>query len=259
MYAMHHPPKGAPRATGVLLCNPFGQEAIRSHRLFRVLADQLARQGFHVLRFDYFATGDSAGEDGEGDIEGWCRDVLSADDELRRRSGCTRTSWFGLRLGATIAALASLTTQHALDRIVLWDPVVDGPVYRKEMYESHLAACAASFGARWTFDQELRDMAKRAAEDEVIGFALPGLLRDQLRQICAQRLAAAQAHHVALLAEPALPGLTSLWEQITRLGKSVSVVITENKINWTSNEAMDSSIVPPRSLQAAVSLLTGEQ
>jgi hypothetical protein len=52
----------------VLLCNPFGQEAIRCHRAFRLLSARLASSGIPSLRFDYFGTGDSPGNDGEGDL-----------------------------------------------------------------------------------------------------------------------------------------------------------------------------------------------
>ena len=47
----------------------------------------------HRLRFDYTATGDSAGDDAEGDLASWQQNILSAAEEL-----------IGLRLGATLAA-----------------------------------------------------------------------------------------------------------------------------------------------------------
>ena len=59
--AFHVAQRLQPRSTAVLLCNPFGEEASRSHRTFRVLATQLERTGFSVLRFDYSGTGDSLG------------------------------------------------------------------------------------------------------------------------------------------------------------------------------------------------------
>ena len=46
------------RATGVLLCNPLGDDLIRAHRPFRHLAEDLSAAGFPVLRFDFDGTGE---------------------------------------------------------------------------------------------------------------------------------------------------------------------------------------------------------
>src|SRR5690349_2644367 len=87
LFGMFHPrPATAAPRRGVLLCNAFGREAIRAHRVFRVLAERLSRAGCDVLRFDYYATGDSAGDDGEVDFSAWPRDILAAHSELLARS-----------------------------------------------------------------------------------------------------------------------------------------------------------------------------
>lgn len=258
MFGMVHQPEGVLRHEAVVLCNPFGQEAIRCHRLQKLLADQLARQGFHVLRFDYYGTGDSAGEDLEGDLEGWCQDVLVADAELRLRSGCKRVSWFGLRLGASIAALASRQSRNVLSQLVLLDPVIDGPAYLEEMADAHIDGRRQAFGARWYFDKKFAEMAAREIHDEVLGFALSPILRTQLADLSAQRLAAAEAEHVALCAGPDLAGLAALQQQMTMLAKPYSILSVETNINWISNEAMDSSIAPPELLKAIITLFKAE-
>ncbi|MDE2122022.1 MAG: alpha/beta hydrolase, partial [Betaproteobacteria bacterium] len=76
LFALHQPAAaGARRHHGVLICNPFGQEAIRAHRFLRVLSERLSASGFDVLRFDYFGTGDSAGTEAEADLDTWVRDI----------------------------------------------------------------------------------------------------------------------------------------------------------------------------------------
>lgn len=259
IFAMHHIPAAEHRGEGVLLCNPFGQEAIRCHRLFRILADQLTRQGFHVMRFDYFATGDSAGEDGDGDLDLWCDDVLSADEEFRLHSDCNQISWFGLRLGASIAALASQRAKRPPNRLLLWDPVIDGPAYLEEIAAAHMEARRASFGARWTFDQSLVNMARKEIEHESLGFALPKKLRIQLEQLSAAKLASTKAKSLSLLLGPEITGEESLRQKWAEQGKSPSLATISTKINWTSNEAMNSTIVPLDALHAAVALLKGTE
>ena len=91
----------APRH-GVVLCNAFGREAIRAHRLYRVLADRLSRAGCDVLRFDYYGTGDSGGDDATIDLDGFGNDLRAAHAELVRRTGVSRVVWLGMRLGAVV-------------------------------------------------------------------------------------------------------------------------------------------------------------
>ncbi|MEC5216189.1 exosortase A-associated hydrolase 2 [Actimicrobium sp. GrIS 1.19] len=257
LFAIYHPATAAPRHEGVLLCNPFGQEAIRCHRLFRILADQLARQGFDVLRFDYLGTGDSDGDDTVGDLDAWCDDVLAASTELQRRSGAQRIAWLGLRLGATVAAMASARTQQPLSRLVLWDPVIDGNAFLAAMAAAHRAARTESFGARWAIERRIRDQADIEASTEVLGFALTARLRAQLAGLGDAQLARTDADQIALLIGPGVPEAEALRQQLARQNKSVSLTTVSTAINWTSNEAMDSSIVPPDALKAIVALLKG--
>lgn len=132
LYGIYTPPTSHPLAKGVVLCYPWGQEYVRAHRSFRILADALAAKGLHVLRFDYFGTGDSAGEGYELDLEGCRGDVVAAVDELRSMSGVPRVALVGLRLGATLAA-ATAALEPRVRRLALWDPVVDGRTYVDEL------------------------------------------------------------------------------------------------------------------------------
>jgi uncharacterized protein len=90
LFGMLHRPERGTTGTGVLVCNPFGQEAVRSHRLFRVMAERLARSGRSVMRFDYFGTGDSAGDEDDADLDAWQHDILRAHAELVERWHCGR-------------------------------------------------------------------------------------------------------------------------------------------------------------------------
>lgn len=125
----YHPPRGrGPFRRGVVLCYPMGAEYMRAHQTFRWLASLLTENGLHVLRFDYFGTGDSSGQGEDGSPEQWLDDIGSAVDELKATTGIREVSLMGLRLGGTLAAVhASRRTD--LDRVVLWDPVVFGATH----------------------------------------------------------------------------------------------------------------------------------
>lgn len=132
LFGVYHAPRSSPSERGVVLCYPIGQEYMRGHRAFRQLALLLARSGFHVLRFDYYATGDSAGASEEGSPDQWLADVEAAIDELKDMAEVERVSLVGARLGAALAAQVA-GRRDDVDRVVLWDPVVGGAAYVEEV------------------------------------------------------------------------------------------------------------------------------
>jgi pimeloyl-ACP methyl ester carboxylesterase len=144
--ALHHPQRLRPRTTAVLLCNPFGEEASRAHRTFRVLATQLERAGYTALRFDYSGTGDSQGESADATLDAWIRDIGTAAEQLRAASEASRIAIIGLRFGATLAALAAARGEVRPRHLVLWDPVVDGAAYLRELAAQHRAYMRMEMG-----------------------------------------------------------------------------------------------------------------
>ncbi len=123
LYGFYHPPVGDGRA--VILCPSLGLEYQYAHRALRVLAQRLAENGSHVLRFDYRGTGNSWGKDTEVDLDQWCDDLDLAARELRTMSGKPRLDFVGLRLGGAVAQKVG-EEFGGVDRLVLWDPVLNG-------------------------------------------------------------------------------------------------------------------------------------
>ena len=122
-----------------VLCAPVGPEYTRSHRTVRHLADRLARAGIPALRFDYHGSGDSAGSESDPDRLGhWKRSIAAAVREARRLSRCERVCLIGVRLGATLAALEA--EEVNADLLVLWNPVVKGRSYVRELQAMAMTA-----------------------------------------------------------------------------------------------------------------------
>ena len=133
LFAWHHvAPRAIPRDCVAVLCAPIGPEYTRSHRTLRYLADRLALAGIPALRFDYQGSGNSAGhEDTPDRIGAWRRSIAAAVWHARRLSGCSRVCLVGIRLGATLAALEA--DDVGADLVVLWNPVVKGRAYTREL------------------------------------------------------------------------------------------------------------------------------
>jgi pimeloyl-ACP methyl ester carboxylesterase len=89
----------------------------------RQLAARLVRAGFHVLRFDYFGTGDSYGGPGEGDLASWCGDIETAIEELKEIAGATKVNLAGLRLGANLSARVAAHRPKEINKLILWEPL----------------------------------------------------------------------------------------------------------------------------------------
>jgi pimeloyl-ACP methyl ester carboxylesterase len=105
---------------------------MRAHRAFRQLAMLLSRNGFHTHTFDYFGTGDSSGDASDASLSQWIEDANAAADELKDTAEVQRVAFVGLRIGASVAALAA-AGRSDVDHVVLWDPAVRGADYVREI------------------------------------------------------------------------------------------------------------------------------
>jgi acyl transferase domain-containing protein len=188
LFGIYQAPRaGLARAEGVLLCYPIGQEYMVSHWAFRRLSNLLSRAGFHVFRFDYFGTGDSAGQSGEGGVSRWKADICSAAQELRKISGVKKVSAVGLRLGAALAAEACAGGLY-LKNLVLWDLVVSGKKYMDELAKMHKR-----------YYSFLKQQKTESAPDELLGFPFPNDMRASIEEVDLFLLPQLRAERIALV------------------------------------------------------------
>jgi len=249
LFGLFHAATGAlERAECVVVCNPFGHEAIRAHRLLRIVAERLAAAGFPVLRFDYYGTGDSDGDENGATLGQWSEDIVKADLEARRMSGQPHAAWLGLRLGATLAAMASAGTRMAPRRLVLWDPVLDGNAYLEELFRSqrkHLEA--ARVPGPWDPGTE--------GDTEALGFPIPAALRREIVALDAPRLlAASRAPNVTVLASEDFADLALLQSADTARRARLHGIAA--RMAWDTEEAIEAALVPAQALDAIVQCMT---
>lgn len=130
LFGIYEPGAGAShQATAAVICAPWGEEYLHSHRPLRFLARRLAEAGVHTLRFDYFGTGDSGGDVADASLRGAEDDVLTAVEELKATADAERVLLIGMRLGANLAMSAAARSPADVSGLVLWDPVVDTDGY----------------------------------------------------------------------------------------------------------------------------------
>jgi pimeloyl-ACP methyl ester carboxylesterase len=198
LFGFYHPPRHrAPsdatriRRLGILLCPPFGYEAMCAYRPYRRLAEQLAEHGFPVLRFDYHGTGNSAGDDRDpGRVAAWLKNIDAAIDQLERLSGCRRVGLFGTRLSATMAAVAA-GSRSDVAALALWGPSLTGKTFLREELAVH--KLRAQQRAARTSTAPAPD-----ADGEVLGFVLTAETSRDIKALELSSLARAPASALVL-------------------------------------------------------------
>ncbi len=236
---------GRPKA--VVFCYPMGQEQIRAHRAFGNLSVRLSKAGWHVLRFDYYGCGDSAGESDEGDVDQWRSDVVTAIEQVRLDHGLAKDSLIGLRLGATLATLVA-SQRNDIDQLVLWDPILDGKGYLEEQSASHRAWLARRAELGW-------DPPKQDDEvSQVLGFPLTNGMRKTLEEIDLLKLSKHPARDVLIIRADENEGARHLEAHLRVLDCDVEYqCLPEAKI-WL-HLTMSQRVVPVQTLELIVAWL----
>lgn len=244
--AFHSPQRLRARSAAVLLCNPFGEEAARAHRIYRVLATQLERAGYACLRFDFSGTGDSSGDAHDATIEQWLRDLATAAAELRAASGSPRVALVGLRLGATLAALATSRGELRPRHLLLWDPVVSGSNYLGELAEQHRAYMLEEMGeAGWT---DRLEISPEGFPTEALGTPIAPPLMHQLAAVDLMQ-EELNADLLTVIATHSHPDLER-WKARIGEGATTRWLGMQGSAAWNSDAALNAATVPMDIVQA---------
>jgi len=249
--AFHVAQRLQPRSTAVLLCNPFGEEASRSHRTFRVLATQLERAGFSVLRFDYSCTGDSLGSSEDASVATWIADIEAAAQKLREVSGARSISLIGLRFGASLAMLAGARGNLQPRHLLMWDPIVDGAAYLRELVGQHEAYMREELGPAW------RDRLRTHPDGspvEAFGAPISAALAAELAAIDLARISPTAEQITVVSTKPSADT-----ERLRgQLPQARWIDLPESTV-WNSDAALNAMIVPMDIVQALVAQLEKTQ
>jgi pimeloyl-ACP methyl ester carboxylesterase len=249
LFGIYHTPEAeAARSTAIVLCCPLGHEYLRAHRAFRNLAVALAGRGYHVLRFDYFGVGDSSGEAAEVSLHQCLEDLGAAIEELKDTAGVTRVSLIGLRMGATLAAMAA-ARRRDIDRLVLWDPALDGRGYIEELttlqrvwLEDRMGAVPASVG-----------------RDELIGFVLTDAIRAEFEAATLSPFPKVNAKSVDLMLSERRPSYARLVTDVQAAHHAVTCTVVDEPGHWTSADLVHQILLPHAMIRSIVALMTSQR
>ena len=252
LFGVYHPPAvERPVPAAAVLCYPFLQEYLRSHRAFHRLASLLTARGWHVLRFDYSGCGDSY-DDSRPDAGAWRKDVQLACDELRERAQTTRLALIGMRQGASLAASVSYDTQP-LSELVMWDPVIDGPTYRQQLL-AFRHAVTLSPGAR-------RKLERLHSGDRGVGLEFGPNVLEAIGRLDRTEQLKASADRILVLDSQRDESAVDFARRLDNLRPNVTLVRVSERGVWVERKRTDprNISVPTVSLKAIVDWIGGTE
>ena len=139
-FCLYHPPHPGTQPSGsVIYVHPFAEEMNKSRRMAALQARALAAAGVAVLQIDLSGCGDSSGDFRDATWANWKSDLTLAREWLAHRTPGPISLW-GLRLGALLALEFAREATHAIDQLVLWQPVLSGDMFLTQFLRMRMAS-----------------------------------------------------------------------------------------------------------------------
>lgn len=172
-FCLYHAPHPDTQPSGSLIyVHPFAEELNNSRRIAARQARALAAAGVAVLQIDLLGCGDSSGDFKDASWAGWKADLALAWEWLAQRAPVPIGLW-GLRLGALLALEFAKEATHAIDRLVLWQPVISGDMFLTQFLRMRLASeMLRGLNEAPMGTKEMRHALATGETLEVAGYAL---------------------------------------------------------------------------------------
>lgn len=129
-----HAPRAPAQPLAVVLVGPWGIEGMNLQRTWRHFAQDLAAQGFPVLRFDLDGCGDAHSPPDDADLWPlWNESLRRAKQIALTRAGVGQVALVGFRLGALLAAHHAHTELDNVCGLVALAPPRSGQAFVREL------------------------------------------------------------------------------------------------------------------------------
>ncbi len=237
------------RKHAVVICSPITHEHDVSYWAIRQLAIRLSKLGFDVARFDYFATGNSAGLSQQISLQTCARNIADIGQFLAENTNSEKITYIGLRLGAILASMSSISRPP--DQLILWDPLISGKSFLSQLDIMH---------KKYLEKMNRTESHQHNLGQEYLGYPYSDNIIAELRQ--------AQLDNIEFPVNTLLSILTSpdSTEQNKFIKKARSSrlhlqheIATKGTINWQDIGIIESSFLPRESINQICNFLKTSQ
>jgi pimeloyl-ACP methyl ester carboxylesterase len=152
----------------VILCHGFTGNKCENRRLFVEAAREIARQGYDALRFDFYGSGDSAGEFCDTLVSHNIQNVKDAVAWCKER-GYEQWALLGLSMGGATAILCANEVEASA--LVIWSAVPD----MKLLFEHYVDDLQNKVQHVEIYEHD-GWLIKRAFWEDAIGYDIAGAL-----------------------------------------------------------------------------------
>jgi exosortase A-associated hydrolase 2 len=188
-FCLYHTPNPDKKCLGgFIYVHPFGDEMNKSRRIAALQARVFAAMGFGVLQIDLFGCGDSQGEFENARWDIWKQNLEAARGWLENRVTAPISLW-GLRLGALLALDFARGSEKKIEKIILWQPVINGELFLTQFLRLRVAnEMFGSTNEKTSGTKALRSSLAAGERLEVAGYVLVHELTEAIENLRAVKL-----------------------------------------------------------------------
>ena len=245
LFAMYFTSNSRSHSQCIVHIPAFAEEMNKSRHMVTMQARAFAEQGYSVLVFDLWGTGDSQGEFSEATWAIWLNNIDAVVKWLQSRGSDSISLW-GLRAGVLIAMDYLHQYSSEIDKLICWQPVFNGEQFIMQFLRLRVAAAMMDKNAP---QEKTSDLKKQLLEEnsvEVAGYQLNPELVNPMMTIRAQQLnlqSVKQCHVFELTIGSDLEAsyaLTKWIKYIEQKDINVSLDIINGSLFWSTQEISES-------------------
>lgn len=232
LFCVLHRASATPRC-GIVVCPSLYAEELKIYGTQVLAARAFAAAGFAVMRFHYRGTGHSGGVMDDSTVDTMLEDVSTAIAHLNEQVGVRSLAFCGGRWGAFIAGLAA--REHPGAPLILWEPVVDGHGYFRDIFRASQLSALAGGASALTVTQAVEQLRATGCVD-TLGYPIHRGLYDSAERRSLMPVTADGARPVLLVQvsrhRELKPEFSRLRDAFAVGGSSVETALVEGEGAW---------------------------